>query len=46
MVFSDRGARVRVALPEPANDARLEKLNALVRDAESYPDFIRTVAAL
>ncbi len=46
VVFANHGERLRVRLPEPANDARLEKLNALIRDAESYPDFIRTVAAL
>ncbi len=46
VVFEHGGARHRVVLPEPANDARLEKLNALVRDAEDYPDFIRTAAAL
>ncbi len=46
VVFAHNGQRQRVTLPEPADDARLEKLNALVRDAEDYPSFIRAVAAL
>ncbi|MBA3833453.1 MAG: proteasome accessory factor PafA2 family protein [Chthoniobacterales bacterium] len=46
VVFSTNGAQKTVALPQPANDARLEKLNAVVRDAASYSDFIRSVAAL
>jgi Pup amidohydrolase len=46
VIFENSGQRQRVVLPEPANDARLERLNALVRDAENYAAFIRTVAAL
>jgi hypothetical protein len=46
MVFVHAGSRQVVALPQPADDLRLERLNAAVRDADSYPDFIRAVAAL
>jgi len=46
IVFSHNGSRQVVPLPQPANDARLERLSAAVRDAASYPDFIHAVAAL
>ncbi|HEY8669797.1 MAG TPA: depupylase/deamidase Dop [Terriglobales bacterium] len=46
IVFANGGLRQRVALSQPRDDARLESLSAAVRDAPSYPDFIRTVAAL
>ena len=46
VVFWKDGAGKTVALPQPTNNARLEMLNALVRDAPCYADFISTVAAL
>jgi proteasome accessory factor A len=46
IVFADDGLRQRVALSQPCDDERLERLNAAVRDAPGYPDFIRTLAAL
>ncbi|MBA3962145.1 MAG: proteasome accessory factor PafA2 family protein [Chthoniobacterales bacterium] len=46
LVFTKEGNRQVIALPEPANDARLESLNAAVRDAASYPEFLRIVTAL
>jgi proteasome accessory factor PafA2 len=46
IVFANEGLRQRIALSQPRDDARLESLSAAVRDAPSYPDFIRTVAAL
>jgi proteasome accessory factor A len=33
-----------VALPEPAGDARLESLNALVREGTEFPEFFRALA--
>ncbi len=46
IVFWKDGAGETIALPEPTNDARLTKLNAAVRDAAGYSDFIRAMAAL
>jgi hypothetical protein len=46
VVFWNEGTRQSVALPQPASDVRLERLNAAIRDAASYPEFLRTVAAL
>ncbi len=46
VVFADAGRKRTIVLPDPAGNARLEKLSAAVRDAASYPDFLRTVAAL
>src|SRR5436190_1535920 len=41
------GARSHlVALPEPADDERLEKLNGLVRAETEFPEFFRALAAL
>jgi Pup amidohydrolase len=42
---SDSGSQL-VSLPEPADDARLEKLNALVRAETEFPDFVRAVARI
>jgi hypothetical protein len=39
------GARSHlVALPEPADGARLEALNALVREETEFPEFFRALA--
>jgi hypothetical protein len=39
------GARSHlIALPEPAADARLDALNALVRDETDFGDFFRELA--
>ena len=46
VVFADGTGRQTVAIPEPADNARLKKLSAAVRDAPSYPEFLRIVAAL
>ncbi len=35
-----------VSLPYPAANARLEQLNAAIREASDYPEFLRAVAAL
>ena len=41
------GARSQlVALPKPANDARLEKLNGLVREETEFPEFFSALAGL
>jgi hypothetical protein len=41
------GARSHlVALPEPADDARLQALNGLVREETKFPKFFRALAAL
>ncbi|MGI8432540.1 MAG: depupylase/deamidase Dop, partial [Chthoniobacterales bacterium] len=46
VVFANGPGRQTVSLPEPTENARLEKLSAAVRDATSYPEFLRTVTAL
>ena len=46
VVFANGTSRQTVVLPEPAESARLEKLSAAVRDATSYPEFLRIVTAL
>ena len=46
VVFADGTGRQTVAIPEPTDNARLKKLSAAVRDAPSYPEFLRIVAAL
>ena len=46
IVFANGVSPQRVPLAQPNEDARLERLCAAVRDAASYSDFIRTVAAL
>ncbi|HEY2800308.1 MAG TPA: depupylase/deamidase Dop [Chthoniobacterales bacterium] len=46
VVFSHNGSQQAVSLSQPANDARLEKLSAAMRDAPGYPEFISAVAAL
>ncbi len=46
VVFAGAHGKQTVALPEPSENARLEKLSAAVRDATSYPEFLRIVAAL
>ncbi|HMJ05649.1 MAG TPA: depupylase/deamidase Dop [Chthoniobacterales bacterium] len=46
VVFADGSGRRTVSLPEPTENARLQKLSAAVRDATSYPEFLRIVTAL
>jgi proteasome accessory factor A len=40
MVFSENGRNRHVALGHPAHDARLEQVNAAMRDAQSYHDLL------
>jgi len=41
------GARSHVVtLPEPASDARLERLNALMREETDFPEFFRALKNL
>lgn len=44
VVFSDRGRKRRVALPEPSEDARLDRLNALCRKELLASEFIDAAA--
>ena len=44
IVFADGKKSRRVTLPEVTIDSRLEALSTLVRDAESYPEFFRSLA--
>jgi proteasome accessory factor PafA2 len=46
IVFANGASPQRIALAQPTNDARLDRLSAAVRDAASYSDFIREIAAL
>ena len=43
VVFKHRGGRRVLSLPETAGGARLEILNAAVRDAVDFPDFLRRI---
>lgn len=44
ITFADGARSHVVALPEPAGDARLERLNALVRNETEFPEFLRALA--
>ena len=45
IVFENGGRSKRIALPEPANDERLDSLNTLVRGENELPDFFRSLPA-
>lgn len=40
IVFADKEKKHRVALPEVTQDERLDDLNAAIRDANDYPEFL------
>jgi hypothetical protein len=43
MVFMDGPAAKRVDLDEAFGDPRIDRLNAIVREMKSYPDFLRAL---
>jgi hypothetical protein len=46
IAFANGASSHLVALPEPADGARLETLNALVRDEAEFPAFFRALETL
>jgi proteasome accessory factor PafA2 len=46
VVFNHVSGSRRVSLNQAFNDQKLDQLNGLIRDAKSFPDFIRDLAVL
>ena len=46
VVFNHAGGSRRVSLNQAFNDKKLDQLNDLIRQAKSYPDFMRELAVL
>ncbi len=46
VVFRHAGATRRVSLNQAFNDRKLDQLNGLIREAKSFPDFIRDLGGL
>lgn len=46
VVFNRSGLRQRVVLDAASNDARLDQLNALIRDAKGFPEFARALETI
>ena len=46
IAFSNGTYSCRVALPEPAMDARLDALNHAARNGKDFPEFMRALAQI
>ena len=46
VVFNHASGSRRVSLNQAFNDEKLDQLNSLIRDAKSFPDFIRDLSVL
>ena len=46
VVFNHGGVTRRVSLNQAFNDEKLDRLNAAIRGAKSFPDFMREISAL
>ena len=46
VVFQHAGGSRRVSLNQAFNDKKLDRLNDLIRQSKSFPDFMRELAAL
>ena len=46
VVFNHAGVTRRVSLNQAFNDEKLDQLNAAIRGAKSFPDFMREISAL
>ncbi len=46
VVFNHAGGSRRVSLNQAFNDKKLDRLNDLIREAKSFPDFIRELGSL